>query len=705
MDTQGYYLEESQLRNSVLFCGAGISSRSGIPLASDLKAYICEKLISEAADLDEITNAELPFELFLETVVAEQGQYLKLLDLYTQGQPNPTHIFIAKLVKSGLLKKIVTTNFDLLIEKAFFMEGLVENVHYKRFYLEEHFSTLNSQTIAQSLGSKAGLFKIHGTADDAKSVRTVLQQVASKLLTANRKHILRDLFSLGDHKQVIIMGYSCSDVFDVSPIIQSIEGTGNKAVLFIEHVDESKAIHPERVENVQVKDSKNPFKHFSGKRVYCNTDMLVKQSWERLQSVFGKYNSRVQILDWKPHIDSWFEDFRQNNSLISYTAGTLLLHIPDFDKAIQYFHNALDNCGTDDRAMRFRCCVALGSAHKKQGHPQKAIPYYEQALKIAEGSENVQRISKSNCYVGLADCYDITGDSDRASKLYAEAIELERNRENVNSFSVMSKASGGIGAILNKQGYYDDSVEFHRRGLDIAQSFGDTSGEALSYVHLGNVCKQRGEYPRAIQLYTKALDLAKLCSDKATEAGCYTNMAAASIDAKNWLKAEHYIKEALKIAAVTGDESVEPLCYSLLGDLHRDKYDFNQGINFRRAIEYYYRALTIAEDIQNGLVCLACYVGLSSTYLFCQQFQLAISCSLKGVECAKMLGSKTIEAKCYGLLGIAFSKLKNDDEAAKSFEKQQACLEQARKSHSLNAQIDQIKALIPTRDQESSNAV
>jgi hypothetical protein len=56
-------------------------------------------------------------------------------------------------------------------------------------------------------------------------------------------------------------------------------------------------------------------------------------------------------------------------------------------------------------------------------------------------------------------------------------------------------------------------------------------------------------------------------------------------------------------------------------------------------------------------------------------------------------------------MGFALTKLGKSDEAADSFSKQTECQKQAGKPHPLNEQIDQIKALIPTRDQESSNAV
>lgn len=565
-----YHLKKSQLQNSALFCGAGISNGSGLPLANDLKRYILERLLSDTAEVQEIMSAELPFELFLETIVTEEGLYFKLLDLYTCGVPNPTHTFIAKLVKFGLLKKIVTTNFDLLIEKAFLTEGLVENVHYQRFYLDEHFSALDSQTIEKSLNGKAGLFKIHGSADDAKSVRTTLERVASKLLSAKTRNVLCDIFSRGDNERVILMGYSCSDIFDVNPIIQSIEPGQGKALLFVDHVDQKKEPDGASIEGFRKKALKEPFHHFRGERVCCDTDLLVKNSWMNLADVFGTYKSDVSVFDWVPHVDSWYADLAQDEALVSYLAGKLFSKISNFDKAEYYYLKALDGIENGNQALRFNCYVALGETHKRRGYPREAIKYYEKALEATRRGKEGQQKGVANCYSGLAECYGSIGDGNRALQFFFEAIRLEQNLQDMNSYHIMSGASRGIGLLLYFQGYPEEGSIFIEKSLEIAEAAGDTSLQALCHVNQGMICL-KNEPSKTFEHFTRALKLAKAFSDKAIQAGCYTNLGIVSRDTKQWVKAERYINKALGIATSTGDQTVEPLCYSVLGSISLDR--------------------------------------------------------------------------------------------------------------------------------------
>jgi len=707
METEGYHLEETQLRNSVLFCGAGISKGSGLPLANDLKRYILEKLLSDTDEVQEMMSAELPFELFLETIVTEEGQYFKLLDLYTCGVPNATHTFIAKLVKFGLLKKIVTTNFDLLIEKAFSTEGLVENVDYKRFYLDEHFSPLDSQTIEKSLNGKAGLFKIHGSADDAKSVRTTLERVASKLFSAKTRNVLWDIFSGSDNKQVILMGYSCSDIFDVNPIIQSIEPRQGKALLFIDHVGQKKEAEAASIEGIRKKALKEPFHHFRGERVCCDTDLLVKNSWMNLADVFGTYKTDVSVFNWVPFVDSWYEDLAQDEALVSYVAGKLFSKISDFDKAEYYYLRALDGVENGNQALRFNCYVALGEAHKKRGYPREAVEYYEKALEATQRGKEGQQKGVPNCYCGLAECYGSVGDGNRALQFFFEAIRLEQNLQDINSYHIVSGASRGIGMLLYFQGYHDGGSIFIEKSLEIAQDTGDTSLQALCYVNQGMIC-HKNEPTKAFEYFTRALTLAKAVSDKAIQAGCYTNLGIVSRETKQWMKAERYINEALRIATSTGDQTVEPLCYAVLGNISLDN---GYASLYRRdlvqaerdlilAANRHYQALMLAEAVDNATVIILSCAGLSQAYSLLGAYRLGVEYGQQAAKYAERFGNKEVEASCYAMIGLAFDRLGKSEEAANSFSKQKECLEQASKSHPLFQQIDQIKELIPTKTKE-----
>jgi NAD-dependent SIR2 family protein deacetylase len=189
----------------VLFCGAGVSFNSGMPLANELKQQILEKLPIDKEYIDEILKSTFPFEALMETI-SENTDISKILDIFEDGKPNTNHILIAKLVKNGFLKTIYTTNFDLHIENAFKNEGLKSKEDFEVYYDEELFSQIDIEKMDDK---KIRLFKIHGSIDNRASIRTTLKAVASKILSEKRRDLIKYIFLSGNHKKVLIIGYSC----------------------------------------------------------------------------------------------------------------------------------------------------------------------------------------------------------------------------------------------------------------------------------------------------------------------------------------------------------------------------------------------------------------------------------------------------------------------------------------------------------------
>lgn len=185
-----------------LFCGAGISKNSGLPLADELKQQILDKLPIDKEDITEIMNSNLPFEAFIDALsetIFYPFDVLKIFDIFEDGLPNTNHILIARLAKNGCLKTILTTNFDLLIEKALEKEGLKRNEDFEVYYDEDQFSRIDFENIDDGI---IRIFKIHGSTEDKKSIRTTLTDVANKKLSGMRRSLISYLFSTGRHKRV-----------------------------------------------------------------------------------------------------------------------------------------------------------------------------------------------------------------------------------------------------------------------------------------------------------------------------------------------------------------------------------------------------------------------------------------------------------------------------------------------------------------------
>ena len=177
-------------RDLVVFCGAGISRNSGLPIANELTRTILEELPIKAVDINEIIESDLPFEAFME-YLSESSDISNILNIFVDGKPNTNHVLIAKLAKYGYLKKIYTTNFDLLIEKALEIEGLIKNKDFEvRFY---EYDFLDLDLISRE--SKIQIYKLHGSVEDENSIRTTIRSISNRSLSDKRMNLIRNIFS------------------------------------------------------------------------------------------------------------------------------------------------------------------------------------------------------------------------------------------------------------------------------------------------------------------------------------------------------------------------------------------------------------------------------------------------------------------------------------------------------------------------------
>lgn len=126
-----------------LLLGSGISRNSGIPTGWDIVIDLIRKLaLLEGEDCSpkpevwyELKyNEEPDYSVILEKLAPTPSERLNILKPYfepteeekEQGLKEPTlaHLSIAKLIKKGYIKIIITTNFDRLLERAIRNEGI-----------------------------------------------------------------------------------------------------------------------------------------------------------------------------------------------------------------------------------------------------------------------------------------------------------------------------------------------------------------------------------------------------------------------------------------------------------------------------------------------------------------------------------------------------------------------------------------------------
>lgn len=202
------------MKQYVVVAGSGISVAPPSNLPSwwqynqELIQAIKEQALTLCPEAVEILNLidiekNMPVQS-ISDIIVNQGAgsaYFPLLELLNSANPNANHLALAELAKKGLLKAVVTTNFDTLIETAFQQEAVSLSVAYDEDSFEQ---------IREVVSCK--LLKIHGSVTDSDSMIDTVTQKAVGLSPAKRL-AMQGVFC---DSEILVLGFSGADLdFDL----------------------------------------------------------------------------------------------------------------------------------------------------------------------------------------------------------------------------------------------------------------------------------------------------------------------------------------------------------------------------------------------------------------------------------------------------------------------------------------------------------
>ena len=647
-----------------VFCGAGISRNSGLPLANELKrAIIAGVFEGEDAQkhIDAYMNVAIPFEMFIEIII-ETGLGVKeesfldaIADIFgtLAANPNTNHQLIGKLASRGLLKTILTTNFDLLIERALEQEGLIQGQTYTIHHKE-------MLELFKRDGS-VHLFKIHGSVDG--DVRVVPMTIYG--LADLRRDVLEYVFSSGPHRTVWVLGYSCSDFMDITPLLQEITGE-RKQILYVNHVETDLTVEQAHWEQG------HPFKDYPGLIISGHTDRLVRQVWESVVEEIGPYQGNTsQPARWEGALQAWHEDLKQNEPLRMYRAGRLLADAHQYDRAITYLCQSLKQSGISANGFSFYRRITLADTYLKQGDLAAAIDVVNDLMNLAREAsaldfneliashlpvdkqiyasvlrksgivlrlasnyqEAVERLKEAlaieiaigfnragldECYENLALCYAALGQFTEAFESCELMIPGKRASPTVEVAYCMA-----AGFIEHQKGDLTHALEIYEKGLGRAQQIGDLHHVAQFLLHIGDVYERLKMADQALFYYTTCLFFLEQTDARLLKARGYTYLGYLHFALGHYRESIDYHRKSLEAQQVfqirpgdgIGNMNIGS-AYAALGD-------------YRQAIEYYLKAEQILQEARYYPMLNQLYRNLSLAYRRLGDFENAARYSLK----------------------------------------------------------------------------
>jgi tetratricopeptide (TPR) repeat protein len=465
--------------------GAGVSFASGVPTVHPLRARILHGLGLEGTDIALLEEKAIPFEGLFEALLS-CSDCIALFEVFRGTEPALAHLLLARLAEHGLVRTVVTTNFDTLLEDALRRSGV-------RFDL---YSTDEALASIDWSDNRIRVIKLHGSIDAPDNLAVTIRRVAARHYAERRGEVVRQLFDREPSGGVVILGYSCSDHFDVSPAARRYSRT-DRCVWYVAH--DAAAARSVTVAPLPETHPCNPFSGYAAQSATCVTDALLRAMWRIL---LGESPPVVPkpTADWHESVDSWIEGLSSAGTpgQKKYVSGLVLKSGNLWERSNVYLTAAIEE-GLE-REVHTRALLAVGNNLRDLGEYEEARRIlFEAKSRAQDGSSLVLQARILNSLGIIA--ADV-GDLDGAATLYECALAMQADDQELEG-----KCHGNLGIALKRRNAADDldrALKHHQLAYQIARDIGDKRSEGRTLGNLGLVYALRGDLGASCTYYRAA---------------------------------------------------------------------------------------------------------------------------------------------------------------------------------------------------------
>jgi tetratricopeptide (TPR) repeat protein len=222
------------------------------------------------------------------------------------------------------------------------------------------------------------------------------------------------------------------------------------------------------------------------------------------------------------------------------------------------------------------------------GNNDSAKSYGTTALQLAEQIKYKRGIATA--YKGIGNIYSKQSDYVKALEYYLKALNLA---EEIGDKALQATTLGNISPVYNNQGDYQKALDYGLKALDMAEEIGDKNGIVRHTGNLANVYYNQGYYPKSLEYYLQALKLAEEIGNKREIAKNLSNIGLVYDSQNNYVKALEYYFKALKIKEELGGKNEIAITLENIGNIYHDQ------LKQDKALDCFFKALKVFEENGN----------------------------------------------------------------------------------------------------------
>ncbi len=225
-----------------------------------------------------------------------------------------------------------------------------------------------------------------------------------------------------------------------------------------------------------------------------------------------------------------------------------------------------------DVADRITVVNGAGILARDQSDYAAARRYHQQALELAEATQNQYGISNSLSLLGIV--AQAQGDYATADSLYRQALTTRRE---LGEQRAVAGSLYDLGWLAFDQGEWEVARRLHQESLGIRREVGDRLGVAYSLLALGNVARAQNNYDDARARYEESRQLAQAMGDRLHVGVSLYGLGVTAWRQGHWEEARRCYLNSLNILRDLGSRREMVACLTGLGIVAAEMHDLERA--------------------------------------------------------------------------------------------------------------------------------
>jgi tetratricopeptide (TPR) repeat protein len=246
-------------------------------------------------------------------------------------------------------------------------------------------------------------------------------------------------------------------------------------------------------------------------------------------------------------------------------------------------YNAIENGQIMDPVFSLDVYNNLANDYFRHGEPDKAVSFYQRALKTLEG---VSRDAKSFAakYMEIGRSYKTLGKLPVAREYMMRSLAIY---EMCDEQRLEGLSHQHLGKTLEKQNDLDGAEREYHIAIDIEQNLDDVIASSICHTSLAELLLKRGKLQEAEAEARKALDFANAGQDAQTQGQALIALAQIRHQAGDFAGADTLFEQSLELLEASNSHELAAGAYFRFANILEERNEVQRSLNaIKRAYEH-----------------------------------------------------------------------------------------------------------------------